>query len=439
MRQRVGAQHLSSPITHEQVDSALQQAQRKVDELSRIPPTWLSFSNEKLMLAAESMEFLLRQRLRLHQRGYPSSEIDYLKLIEGQINQLKQVYLAFYRFAPGLIHQQKAEQPEIYAWLMLQPELGSEQDNLLCGLSTLDELDTTKAMLIMTQSPLDQLDLVLAELIEGQAKSAKLYFEGLRVRQTLTVALLRRWHKADILKPQVVFPALALQDIEEGIEWLNEHAKDDDYLFERLMTKRDRGTWFRQYFGIKAQDLPSAKALSYAKLLELKEFEAFDIHSKLAPVDFALSGDWKLTPQIFNHLKTLDESEGEAWIQALYLVYGERLPLNGQQVGVDYEWPEVIELLRQWVADEEYVQNLPSRLGYALNFETTLAAMQDANVEASLREWLWRQLCIQARAYIPWDMAMPAHQQDWNFNKFKSVPSAKERFDLRNHNAVVGH
>ncbi|AUV88704.1 hypothetical protein [Vibrio campbellii] len=439
MRQRIGVEHLKTPITNQEVEGALARAERAVNDLSQLPPTWLSFCNEKLSIASESIGFLIKQRVQLHKRGYPSRDLDYLKLIERQIEELKQVYLSFYRLAPGVIHQLRSQEPEIYAWLMLQKELGSELDNLLCGLSLLEELDAHTAKVIVTQSPVEHMDSVMSELIEGKAKSSPFYFECLRLRQALSVALIKRWHKAEIIRPNITLPLLALQDVEEGIEWINDHANGEQYLFERLITKRDRGTWFRQYFGIEPSGLPSAQVLTFAKLLELKEFEAFNISSSLAPVDFALSGDWKLVPEIIEHLETLEEDDGETWIQALYVVYGKLLPLMPQDVGVEYEWEEVIDLLNEWLEDEKHMQNLPSRLGYALSFESTLAAMQDANVDVLFRDWLWRQICIQSRAYVPWDMAMPTHQQDWNFNNLKAAPSASERFNLRNSNAVMGY
>ncbi|HFQ5333898.1 hypothetical protein [Vibrio vulnificus] len=439
MRQRIGVEHLKAPITNQEVEGALAKAERAVNDLSQLPPTWLSFCNEKLSIASESIGFLIRQRVQLHKRGYPSRELYYLKLIERQIEEHKQVYLSFYRLAPGLIHQLRSQEPEIYAWLMLQKELGSELDNLLCGLSLLEELDTKTAMVIVTQSPVELMDSVISELIEGKAKSSPFYFECLRLRQTLSVALIKRWHKSEIIRPNIALPLLALQDVEEGIAWINEHANGELYLFERLITKRDRGTWFRQYFGIEPSGVPSAQVLTFAKLLELKEFEVFDISSSLAPVDFALCGDWKLVPEIIGHLQRLEEHEGEIWIQAMYVVYGKLLPLTPQDVGVEYEWKEVVDLLSEWLEDEKHIQNLPSRLGYALSFESTLAAMQDVNIDALFRDWLWRQICIQSRAYVPWDMAMPVHQQDWNFNNLKAAPSASERFKLRNSNAVMGY
>ncbi|ELK5320405.1 hypothetical protein ABMY33_12765 [Vibrio vulnificus] len=439
MRQRIGVEHLKTPITNQEVEGALARAERAVNDLSQLPPTWLSFCNEKLSIASESIGFLIKQRVQLHKRGYPSRDLDYLKLIERQIEELKQVYLSFYRLAPGLIHQLRSQEPEIYAWLMLQKELGSELDNLLCGLSLLEELDVHTAKVIVTQSPVEHMDSVMSELIEGKAKSSPFYFECLRLRQALSVALIKRWHKAEIIRPHIALPLLALQDVEEGIEWINDHANGEQYLFERLITKRDRGTWFRQYFGIEPSGLPSAQVLTFAKLLELKEFEVFDISSSLAPVDFALCGDWKLVREIIGHLQRLEEHEGEIWIQAMYVVYGKLLPLTPQDVGVEYEWKEVVDLLSEWLEDEKHIQNLPSRLGYALSFESTLAAMQDVNVDVLFRDWLWRQICIQSRAYVPWDMAMPVHQQDWNFNNLKAAPSASERFKLRNSNAVMGY
>lgn len=439
MRQRIGVEYLKAPITQQDVEGALAKAEHAVNDLATLPDTWLSFCNEKLVIASESLGFLLRQRVQIHKRGYPSRDLDYLHLIERQMKQLKQVYLSFYRLAPGLIHQLRNQEANIYVWLMLEKEWGTEHDNLLCGLSLLEELDTSTAKVFAAQSSVDTIDSVMSELIEGNVASSPFYFECLRVRQALSIALIRRWHKANIIDSNVALPLLALQDVEEGVEWLNDNADGEQYLFEHLMTKRDRGTWFRQYFGVNPAGLPSEQVRTYAKLLELKEFSDFDIASSLAPVDFALGGDGKLVPEIVEQLATLEEAQGEVWIQALYVAYGEQLPLQPNEVGVEYEWEQVVSILQQWVAESKYQQNLASRLGYALSFESTLAAMQDPHINVLFRSWLWRQLCIQSRAYIAWDMAMPISQQDWNFNKLKVTSSASERFNLRNSHAVMGY
>lgn len=439
MRQRIGVEHLNAPITNQQLDLALEEADRTIEELSALPENWLSFSNEKLLLASESLGFLLRQRVQLHKRGYPGRDNDYLQLIERQIEELKQVYLSFYRLAPGLIHQQKDVEPDLYTWLMFQDEFGNELNNLLCGVKYLEELDTTTATLIVTHSSLTSLDNVLAELIEGQAKSTSLYFECLRLRQTLSVALIKHWHKSGCIDSEIAFPVLALQDVEDGVSWINENAQGDQYLFERLITKGDRSTWFRRNFGIDAKHISSPKIKTYAKLLELKEFMEFDIESPLAPVDFILSGDCNLVPQVLDNLSKLEEHQAEIWLQALYVVYGSRLPIEPQSFGVEYSQQDIHDLLSQWVAQDKHKQNLPSRLGNALSFETTLAAMRDPNIDFIFRKWLWRQLCIQSRAYISWHMVMPVYQQDWNFHNLKVTPSVSERFNLRSNNAVMGY
>ncbi|WP_260260655.1 hypothetical protein [Vibrio intestinalis] len=439
MRQRIGVEYLKAPITQKDVEGALVKAELAVNDLASLSDSWLSFCNEKLAIASESLSFLLRQRVQIHKRGYPSRDLDYLRLIERQMKQLKQVYLSFYRLNPGLIHQLRNQEASIYAWLMLEKEWGLEYDNLLCGLSLLGELDTPTAKVFAAQSPVEIIDNVMSELIEGNVTSSSFYFECLRVRQALSIALIRRWHNANIIPSHIAFPILALHDVKEGIEWLNDNADGEQYLFEHLITKHDRGTWFRQYFGVNPSSLPSEEVLTYAKLLELKEFEAFDIFSSLAPVDFALGGDCKLVPDIVEYLVSLDEGQGEIWIQALYVVYGDLLPLKPNEVGVEYEWEQVVSILQQWVAESKYQQNLASRLGYALSFESTLAAMQDPHINVLFRSWLWRQLCIQSRAYIAWDMAMPISQQDWNFNKLKVTSSASERFNMRNSHAVMGY
>ncbi|KLN63050.1 hypothetical protein [Vibrio sp. VPAP30] len=439
MRQRIGAEHLNAPITSQQIDTALENSERTIDALSALSDRWLSFCNEKLLLASESLGFLLRQRVQIHKQGYPSRDNTYLNLIERQIDELKQVYLSFYRLAPGLIHQQKDVEPGIYAWLMFQHEFGDELDNLLSGVRYLDELDTTTATLIVTHSSLSSLDNVLAELIEGQAKSASLYFECLRLRQTLSVGLVKHWYKAGRINAELACPTLALNDVEEGVSWLSENAQGDQYLFERLITKGDRSTWFRRYFGTEAKHISSSKTKTFAKLLEIKEFMEFDIESSLAPIDFALSGDCKLVPIVMENLQHFDDHQYEIWLQALYVVYGSQLPIKPQNFGIDYDRQQAHDLLSDWVAQDKHIQNLPSRLGYALNFDTTLTAMQDPNIGFTFRQWMWRQLCIQSRAYIPWNMVMPVHQQDWNFRNFKVTPSVSERFNLRSTNAVMGH
>ncbi|NVD06229.1 hypothetical protein FCU94_04805 [Vibrio sp. JPW-9-11-11] len=439
MRERIGAEQLNTPITNQEIDIALENSERTIEELSALPEAWVCFCNEKLLLASESLGFLLRQRVQIYKQGYPSRNNTYLNLIERQIEELKQVYISFYRLAPGLIHQQKDVEPNIYTWLMFQNEFCDDLDNLLSGVRYLDELDTTTATLIVAHSSFSSLDNVLADLIEGNSKSAPLYFECLRLRQTLSVGLIKHWYKTGRINAEQAFPTLALQDVEEGISWLNENAQGDDYLFERLITKGDRSTWFRRYFGTEVQHISSSKTKTFAKLLEIKELMEFDVESPLAHIDFVLSGDCRLVLTVIENLEHLDDHQYELWLEALYVVYGALLPIRPRDLGIEYDRHQALDLLNEWVTKGKHMQNSPSRLGYALNFDTTLTALQDSNISFVFREWLWQQLCIQSRAYVPWNMVMPVHQQDWNFRNFKATPSVSERFNLRSSNAVVGY
>lgn len=125
--------------------------------------------------------------------------------------------------------------------------------------------------------------------------------------------------------------------------------------------------------------------------------------------------------------------------QALYIVFGKRLPVTPQNLGIDFEWHEILEKLKEWVEIGAYRQASPGRLGQPLTLETSIQAMFDTQVSAAFRVWIWRQVCLLTRSYIPWDMAMPVHQQEWNITRLTQNSTASERFNLRNNNAVVGY
>lgn len=437
MRQRLDIDSLSNPITSQFIEAAKENAQRDISKLKALPSTWLGFCEHKLHLASESLGFLLKQRVQLNKRGFPNIEIDYLQLIEERISKIKHVYLSFYRLAPGLIHKLGLKEPELYMWLMLQKEFGSDVENLVRGLIMLDDLDPDTALFFTTHSTAEYLDSSLAALIEGREKNSELYLECLRVRQSLSHRLTIKWLKAGLIKPQVAYPILALQNVKEGIDWIDKNARSEEYLFERLLTKRDGRAWFYQKFCIEKALSPNV--ITYAQLLELTEFDEFDVESPSAEVHFVLSGDWQRVPEIIRYIERLDELEGEIWIQALYVVYGEQLPLDLERLYVEYEWDEVKARLKSWVDEKKHVLDEKGRLGKTLSFESTLEAMKDTSIDAKLRIWLWKQLCVRSCVYVPWDLAMSAEQQENNFNRLKSSPHVRHRFNLRNSNAVVGY
>ncbi|MCC4790768.1 hypothetical protein AB4242_22695 [Vibrio splendidus] len=439
MRQKIGIDQLNQPITNEDVELAIANAGSTLTLLDELPVKWLDMCNEKLSLASETLDFLLKQRLQIHKRGYPSVKLEYLALAERQIKDLTNVYLSFYRLAPGLIHQLKQSEPTIYAWLMLSSELGQEHENLLCGLSMLDELDYQAAKLLVVQSSLRDIDLVIIEMVEGGCKLPLLYLECLQLRQTVTVGLLKRWLKDKRFSKHKTHLFLSLQNDVESVVWLAENSKGSQNLFERLLSKEDRGTWFRKEFGTSIDSVFDSEVVTFAKLLELKEFGNFDPSSVMAPFDFVLHGLNEHVPQIVDLLFSLDEFEGEDWIQALYIVYGKRLPVTPKNLGIDFEWHEMLEKLKQWAESDAYRQVSPGRMGQPLTLETSIQAMFDTQVSAAFRIWIWRQVCLHTRSYIPWDMTMPAHQQKWNITRLTQNSTASERFGLRSNHAVVGY
>ncbi|MEZ9127815.1 hypothetical protein AB4145_14600 [Vibrio splendidus] len=439
MRQKIGIDQLNQPITNEDVELAIANAGSTLTLLDELPVKWLDMCNEKLSLASETLDFLLKQRLQIHKRGYPSVKLEYLALAERQIKDLTNVYLSFYRLAPGLIHQLKQSEPTIYAWLMLSSELGQEHENLLCGLSMLDELDYQAAKLLVVQSSLRDIDLVIIEMVEGGCKLPLLYLECLQLRQTVTVGLLKRWLKDKRFSKHKTHLFLSLQNDVESVVWLAENSKGSQNLFERLLSKEDRGTWFRKEFGTSIDSVFDSEVVTFAKLLELKEFGNFDPSSVMAPFDFVLHGLNEHVPQIVDLLFSLDEFEGEDWIQALYIVYGKRLPVTPKNLGIDFEWHEMLEKLKQWAESDAYRQVSPGRMGQPLTLETSIQAMFDTQVSAAFRIWIWRQVCLHTRSYIPWDMTMPAHQQKWNITRLTQNSTASERFSLRSNHAVVGY
>lgn len=439
MRQRITKEQLSSALTNEDLAEAIEILDTEIAQLSELNPTWLEFCREKSAIAIESLSFLFRQWVRLHRKGYPSSSQDYLRLVERQMRDVKQVYIAFYRLSPGLVYELKDSAPELFIWLMLEPEFEQERQHLLAAIKTAETIDSKDATLLILHSKLAHLDITLARLIEGKVSASQLCFDLMRLRQTLSIGLAKHWMKEEALKEQDVHPVLAKFDVEDSVEWINEIQNDEKYLFELLLCKHDRGTWFRKRFGVQEEDLPSEYVITFAKLLELVEFNQFDPSKDMAPIQMVLTGKPEWILAALDHVMTLDEEQGEEWLFALDVVYGERFPLNPHELGVEYEWEEAIASLEDWRDSNEHNVNKSMRLGEVLTFESTMRAMTNARIPEHYRTWIWRHLCIHGRVYIPWEWSMPAVQQDWLFSKVSDQPAAIERFNLRNQNATVGY
>lgn len=438
MRQRITKQQLSSALSDSDLTQAIQTLDEQIALLSDLRPAWLEFCHEKSAVAIESLSFLFKQWVRLHRKGYPATSQDYLRLVERQMAEIKQVYIAFYKLHPGLVYELKDTAPALFVWLMLEPEFEPHTTYLLAAIKVAEAIDANEATLLLLHSKRHTLDITLTQLVEGKVSMRSLCFEALRLRQTLSIGLAKHWLKETSLEAQEVHPVLAKFDVEDSIEWINEIDNDEQYLFELLLCKHDRGTWFRKHFGIEQQALPSEHVATYAKLLELVEFDEFDPSLEMAPIQMVLTGrpDWIETA--LEHLMTLEDGQ-EEWLFALYVVYGERFPLNPHLLGVEYQWEQAVAVLENWCDCGESYVNTAIRHGVPVTFESSVQAMMDHNIPANYRTLIWRHLCIHGRVYIPWNWAMPAIQQNWLFSKLSEQSAAIERFNLRNQNATLGY
>lgn len=439
MRQRITKEQLNSALNDDDLTKAIEKLDAQVAQLSDMNPAWLEFCREKSAVAIESLSFLFKQWVMLHRKGYPSTSQDYLRLVERQMGDVKQVYIAFYKLHPGLVYELKDLAPELFVWLMLEPEFEQEISHLLAAIKIAEAIDSNDATLLLLHSKIRDLDITLTRLIEGKVSMRKLCFELMRLRQTLSIGLAKHWIKEESLKEHEVHPVLAKFDVEDSVKWINEIQNDEKYLFELLLCKHDRGTWFRKRFSVEEEGLPSEQVTTYAKLLELVEFNQFDPSLDMAPVQMVLTGRAEWITSALEHVMALDEEQGEEWLFALYIVYGERFPLNPHELGVEYEWEQALAILEDWCDTGESRVNKSIRLGVALTYESSVQAMNDKNIPAKYRTWIWRHLCIHGRIYIPWNWAMPAIQQNWLFSKLSEQPAAIERFNLRNQNATLGY
>ncbi|MCG7490830.1 hypothetical protein MHN79_15170 [Vibrio sp. Of14-4] len=440
MRQRITPEQLEQEFSQEDVDKTIESLSKIIADLQHIKPSWLSFCREKSQLASDSFSFLFKQWVRLHRNGYPSVKQDYLRLVERQMMELKQVYIALFNLHPGLIYEQRDASPELFVWLMLEPEFSDDPFHLDAALSSVQDMHSDIAMLMFVQAKVANLDKVVAQYIEGGVDNKQWCFELLKWRQTLSIGLTKYWLKNNTLNESTLHETLTRFDVSESTEWLSQQNRDEDYLFELLLAKHDRGSWFRKRFGTQESALSSSKLIIYAKLLDLKEFDQFDPTSHKAPIQLFLSAHPKWIDITINHLICLDdEDEATEWLFSLYTIYGDAFPLKPNELDIEYDLEEAKKIIQDWYETQSHLPNKQLRCGEVMSYQTSIRAMQDPLVPKDYREWIWRQLCINGRVYMPWHWIMPCYQQDWVFDKMQQQTAASERFDLRDQNATVGY
>lgn len=413
----------------------IQQSQEALNDFSAAKRQFLQ---NKATLAAETMSFYIKQQYRFHQQGYPSLEIDYLVLLERQLAAFLDVFVALYRVHPAFLYSIHEEFPDVLAWLCLNEVFALEDKKItMIGLSIVDDIDNSLTMGLLLRSNAGGLDKIMARLVEGKSKNSELYVRCLILRQRVSVSLMKHWIAMSFLSESYLHSQLALLNVGSSIEWLDESHSYDAILFEQLVLKEDRATWFRQQYS--PDSLPSDDVATYAKLLNLKEFNGFDVKHRHAPIHFMLSGDSSLTPDVVSYMSDLDDAERTVWCEALWGVYGKDLPLIPSQIGIDIDWDYALSVLSQWVNDKEHQRSSVLRFGESLSFDSSIKALQSAEINATFRLWLWRELCVLSRVHFHWHPQLSVQQQSRLLHNISHIDLVRERFNLRGKHAALGY
>lgn len=418
-----------------QVLSHIQSSQEELDSFSDLT---IDFLRTKAILAAETASFYLKQLCGFHQQGYPSSDISYLYLLQEQLAAIENVFVALFRIHHGFVNLIYEEFPDVLAWLYLGQQFeNQDKKSTLLGISILDDLDTTLSITLILRSDSVQLDKILVRLIEGKSSNRDLYFQCVVLKQSVSIQLVKHWLEEKTLSQNTLHSYLALSNVNSSIQWLDETKNYEDVLFEQLILKEDRATWL--YQKSLPENKPSDIVCSYSKLLALKECSEFDIQKKHSYVHLVLCGDTTLVPMVIEHLKTLDEYDAKPWYEALFILYGELLPFLPSEIGVLIDWKDAYILLLEWKEKQDIEKTYALRMGKPLDFDTSITAMKSSEINAVLRGWLWRELCILSRVHFYWHAQLPFHDQERLFENIINIPLIRERFNLRGKNETVGY
>ncbi|WP_375320725.1 hypothetical protein [Aliivibrio logei] len=408
------------------------------EALSKFSTAKVEFLQNKAILAAESMSFCIKQQYRFHQQGYPSLSVDYLSLLQTQLASFLSVFIALHRISPAFVYCIYDEFPEVLAWLCLDESLKQEdKKTTLIGLSIIDDLDDSLGIGLLLRSNTSGLDKILARLVEGKSKASEGYVRCLVLRQRVSVSLIKHWLSMSFLPEDYLHSQLALSNVDSSIEWLDQGRSYDLILFEQLVLKEDRSTWFRQQYS--PDSLPSEEIATYAMLLNLKEFSEFDIQHAHAPFHLMLSGETALVADIVSYMNSLDEIEGMPWCEALFTVYGERLPLLPSAIGSRMDWDHALSLFNQWINEEKHDSHYPLRLGQRLSFDSSIEALKSPEISANFRTWLWREVCILSRVHFHWHPQLSVQQQSRLLDNISHIDLVRERFNLRGKHAALGY
>ena len=400
------------------------------------------FCIDKSTLAAEAASFYLKQRQRIFNSGFPSSLLPYLTLVKDKLTQLSHVFIELYKIHPGYIYFLKDNYPDVVIWTLLST--GFEQiDKKAClfAITMSDALGVQEWQSIACLAGSEQLAPVSRLLMQSSSVSSSLLFATLQLRGELSSTFALALLNADcIIDKEIVHRYLVTQNVPSSCAWLTEQPVNSANVFEQLLSRVDRGAWFRTVYDPDQAEIPDEMKV-FGYILDIPEYThiAIDLNSPLAPIMFALKGDSSTANDVITLLSSMDEDTAEPWIVSLYIVFGDKLPVLPSQIGRDIDYALAVTEIQGWwqgISDGLFSS---WRYGERPSFDNTLEILASIEVTADFRQWIWNELCVICRGYFPWNSLVNAQHQYAALSKMKGNSIARERYNLRAQYAVMGY
>ncbi len=441
MQQRIELMQLDESFSSEDIELALQLINQEKLYLDDCPEEILLFCRSKIELAVENITFFIKQSFVHHQLGYPSSKSTILNLSADKFSSQFKVLRAFYEYQPGLIWELESLAPDVLLWFALDAQnhlfsgkrIETERDRFihLFLFQVANQLPTNYVTFIFAQASSPLINILLAKWIEGGESVQTNGCAYLASRQGLSQSLVKHWIRTQKMPDNQGHAFLSLNGVSESTEWLEENGLSAN-LFELLLAKQDKRTWMRRNFDISY--LTEDQGL-YARVLEFKELDHFDPSTCGAPMHLVIGARFDWCSKVLENFQQLNEQE--AWLEALYVVYGDKLPCRPTQLDIDYDFDEVCLKIEDWIEQGGHFFNGQLRMGVAMNFASTIEAMRSEHIGFRTREWLWRQICLLGCIYVPWSPYLPLSSQDEILSALELTKGIGERFNMRSQDGTL--
>jgi len=398
------------------------------------------FCIDKSTLAAETASFYLKQRQNIFNSGFPSAQLPYLTLVTQKLTQLNNVFIELYKIDVGYIYFLKDSYPDVALWALLS--IGLEKiDNRssFFAISIADALSEASWKSIASLSDSEGFCAASRILIQSSSIRSSLLFDTLQLRGELSSKFAMTLLSLDCtIDEEIMHRYLVTQNLPSSCDWMVKQPVTPGNVFEHLLSRPDRREWFRTqcYPNVTVDELAI-----FGDILGISEYthSAFEPSCPIATVRFALKGDSRDVNQVIAMLSEINEDTGESWIVALYVIFGTQLPVLPSQIGTDIDYSVAVKEIQTWWGERSEIVFSFWRSGDLQNFDNSLNLLASVEVTANFRMWIWKELCVICRGYFPWNSLVKAERQYSVLSKMRSNCVAKERYNVREKNAVVGY